>query len=316
MNKIKIHKHGIAFLLLMLMVSNMTLVGWAKALLPTSAQPQQRKKLPPAKVVPVPDDWITIEDEEMGYSFEVPKGTKHTVEKKDDIVFIFATPPAPIAAQVVVVAFKNRRYTKENLLKIASGMMTKMGAKSMTPGELVEVSEEYSVTDYTGTSPVGVFRGKALVATGVNDSYVMLVSAEEAKFKANEEVIDILWAGFSILPAGAHISDLTLGKDKAMRQPAEEFTTTETIFAAVKISKNEGTVTVKGKLHVVEIAGQKPGPIPATEVTLTVKGDNTANFNFSKPTKGWPLGTYKFEAVMLNEKGEATDTQSHEFTVN
>ena len=281
-----------------------------------AANTQQRKAPPASKVVPVPADWITIEDEELGYSFEAPKGTEHAVEKKDNFVLITAAPPAPIAAKVILLAFKNRKDTKENLLKFAMGWLKGLQVKTITPGELVEVSQEYSVADFTATVPAGAVKGKALVATGVNDSYVMMVVVDEAKFKANEEVMDEIWGSFSILPAGAHISDLTLGKDKAMRQPAEEFATTETIFAAVKISKNEGAVTVKGMLHVVEIAGQKPGPIPATEVTITVKGDNTANFNFSKPTRGWPLGKYKFEAVMLNEKGEATDTQSHEFTVN
>ncbi len=257
MDKIKVCKNGIALLMLALLAGNLTMAGSAKTVPLTGAQPQQGKK-PPAKVL-VPADWITIEDEEVGYSFEVPKGTKHTIEKKGAVAFIHATPPAPIAVSVVVLAYKNRKYTKENLLELAMGTMKGLGATSMTPGELVEVSEEYSVADYTGTSPAGAFRGKALVATGVNDSYVMMAAAEEAKFKANEEVIDELWGSFSILASGAHISDLTLGKDKAMRQPAEEFTTTETIYAAVKISKNEGTVTVKGMLHVVEIAGRKQG---------------------------------------------------------
>ncbi len=314
MNKIKIHKNGIAFLMLMLMVSNLTMAGWAKTVPPTGAQPQQSKK-PPAKV-PVPADWITIEDEELGYSFEAPKGTEHAVEKKDNFVLITAAPPAPIAAKVILLAFKNRKDTKENLLKFAMGWLKGLQVKTITPGELVEVSQEYSVADFTATVPGGAVKGKALVATGVNDSYVMMVVVDEAKFKANEEVMDEIWGSFSILPTGAHISELTLGKDKAMRQPTEEFTTTETIFAAAKISKNEGTVKVIGRLHVVAIAGQKPGPIPGIETTVMIKGEGTANFQYSKPTKGWPLGKYKFEAEVLAENGEQKDVQSYEFTVN
>lgn len=114
----------------------------------------------------------------------------------------------------------------------------------------------------------------------------------------------------------AHISELTLGKDNAMHQPTDEFGVNDTIYAAVKIAENRGTVTVKGRLHVVEIAGQKPGPIAALDVNVTIKGENTADFQFSKPTKGWPVGTYKFEALVINAKGEEIDSDSHEFSVN
>ncbi len=319
MSKIKQRPHGIALLMLMLLAGNATFTCWAKSLYAVtewSLEQPQRKAPPPGKVVPVPDDWITIEDEELGYSFEVPKGTKHTVDKKDDLVFIHAVPPAPIAVAVLVFVYRGKQHTKETLLKIAMETVKGLGAKTLTAGELVEVDKQYSVADYTGAHPEGAFKGKVLVATGAKDSYVMLVSSEAAKFKANEEVMDELWGSFSILPAGAHISELTLGKDKAMRQPAEEFTTTETIFAAAKISKNEGTVKVIGRLHVVAIAGQKPGPIPGIEITVTIKGEGTANFQFSKPTKGWPLGKYKFEAQVLAENGEQKDVQSYEFTVN
>ncbi len=321
MSTIKQRQHGIALLVLMLLVGNTTVTCWAKSLCTVtewSLEQPQRKAPPPGKVIPVPADWITIEDEEIGYSFEAPKGTEHAVEKKDNFVLITAAPPAPIAAKVILLAFKNRKDTKETLLKFAMGWLKGLQVKTITPGELVEVSQEYSVADFTATVPGGAVKGKALVATGVNDSYVMMVVVDEAKFKANEEVMDEIWGSFSILPAGAHISELTLGKDKAMRQPAEEFTTTETIYAAVKISKNEGTVKVKGRLHVVEIPGQKAGPIPGIEMIVTVTGEsqNTANFQFSKPTKGWPLGKYKFEALLIDASGKTIGTESHEFIVN
>lgn len=317
MSKIRQRQNGIALLALMLLVGSATVTGWGKSPEPAKTSgSQQRKGSPTGKVVPVPADWITIEDEELGYSFEVPKGTEHAVEKKDNFVLITAAPPEPIAAKVILLAFKNRKDTKENLLKFAMGWLKGLQVKTITPGELVEVSKEYSVADYAGTVPMGAFKGKALVATGNNDSYVMMVMVDAAKFKANEEVMDEIWGSFSILPAGAHISELTLGKDKAMRQPTEEFTTTETIFAAVEISKNEGTVKVIGRLHVVAIAGQKPGPIPGIETTVMIKGKGTANFQFGKPTKGWPLGKYKFEAEVFAENGEQIDSQSQEFTVN
>ena len=314
MDKIKVRKNGIALLMLALLAGNLTMDGWAKGRSLTGAQPQQAKKAP-AKV-PVPADWITIEDEELGYSFEVPKGTEQTVNKKDNVVFIQAVLPAPITATVHLFVFRGKQLTKEEIRTLATDALKRLGVKTSTVGELAEADKQSSVADYTATRTDDVaIKGKALVATGIKDSYLMLVSSDAARFKANEEIIDEIWGSFSIPPSGAHISDLTLGKDKAMRQPTEEFTTTETIFAAVKISKNEGTVKVIGRLHVVAIAGQKPGPIPGIETTVMIKGEGTANFQYSKPTKGWPLGKYKFEAEVLAENGEQKDVQSYEFTV-
>lgn len=120
----------------------------------------------------------------------------------------------------------------------------------------------------------------------------------------------------TVLASEAHISEVTLGTDKKMSDPTDEFESDETIFAAVEIAENTKTVKVKGRLHVVQIAGQRPGPIPGLEVIVTIKGEATANFQFSKPTKGWPHGTYKFEALLINENGETIDTESHEFTVH
>jgi hypothetical protein len=114
----------------------------------------------------------------------------------------------------------------------------------------------------------------------------------------------------------ANIGGLKLGKDKEVQQETKTFAANETIYSAVTISSNPGTVTVKGKLHVVEIEGQKAGPIPGAETTVTVAGEGTANFNFTQPNKGWPQGKYKFEALMLNEDGEQKDSKSQDFTVN
>jgi hypothetical protein len=113
----------------------------------------------------------------------------------------------------------------------------------------------------------------------------------------------------------ANIGGLKLGKDKEMQQETKTFEATETIYSAVTISNNPGTVKVKGSLQVVEIEGQKAGPIPGTEATVTIAGAGTANFNFTPPTNGWPQGKYKFEAMMLNEDGEQKDSKSQDFTV-
>lgn len=114
----------------------------------------------------------------------------------------------------------------------------------------------------------------------------------------------------------ASIGGLKMGKDKEMSQQTTAFEATDTIYSAVTISMNPGTVKVKGSLHVVEIEGQKAGPIPGAETTVTIAGENTATFHFNQPANSWPPGKYKFEALMLNEDGEQKDSKSQEFTVN
>jgi hypothetical protein len=124
-----------------------------------------------------------------------------------------------------------------------------------------------------------------------------------------------LLGSFSIPAFDAHISEVTLGHDKKMTEPSDEFDADDTIFAAVDIEENTRTVTVKARLHIVEVEGQKAGLIPGIEAIVTIKGEGTADFQFSKPTKGWPLGTYKFEALLLDASGKTIDTEEHEFTV-
>lgn len=119
----------------------------------------------------------------------------------------------------------------------------------------------------------------------------------------------------TIFASEAHISEVALGHDKKISEPTDDFDSDDTIFAAVEIEENTKTVKVIGRLHIVEVAGQKAGPIPGIETSVTLTGDGVANFQFSKPTKGWPLGTYKFVALLVDGKGETIDTEEHEFTV-
>ena len=125
-----------------------------------------------------------------------------------------------------------------------------------------------------------------------------------------------LAAACSFNVSTANIGGLKLGKDKEMQQETKTFESTDTIYAAIVISSNPGDVTVKGRLHVVEVEGQKAGPIPGLEMAVKMQGAGTANINFSQPNNGWPSGKYKFEALMLNEEGEQKDAKSQEFTVN
>ena len=92
-------------------------------------------------------------------------------------------------------------------------------------------------------------------------------------------VIDELGVSFSMLASEAHISEVTLGHDKKISEPTEDFHSDDTIFAAVEISENTKTVKVKGRLHIVEVEGQKAGPIPGIEAIVTLSGEGILTFS-------------------------------------
>lgn len=125
-----------------------------------------------------------------------------------------------------------------------------------------------------------------------------------------------LAAACSFSVSTAKIGGLKMGKDKEMSHETTAFEATDSIYSAVAISMNPGDVKVKGSLHIVEVEGQKPGPIPGLEKSIPMSGEGTANFSYTPPTNGWPKGKYKFEAIMLNENDEQKDSKSQEFTVN
>ncbi|MFL6253728.1 MAG: hypothetical protein ACJ74T_01775 [Pyrinomonadaceae bacterium] len=115
----------------------------------------------------------------------------------------------------------------------------------------------------------------------------------------------------------ANISDLKLGKDKALTQPTSSFAATDTIYAVATVSNAPGAVKVKGRLAIEDVEGEQSGPIPGLETTVEVPGSGTATFNFTPPpSSGWPKGKYKLEVFMLNDAGEQKDQKSASFTVN
>ncbi len=118
------------------------------------------------------------------------------------------------------------------------------------------------------------------------------------------------------VPNDPHIAEVTLGHDAKMTEPTEDYDSDDTIFAEVELAENEKTFRVKGRLHVIEVPGQNAGPIPALDVIVTVPaGKDTANFQYSNPTNGWPKGKYKFEALLIDASGKTIDAESHEFMV-
>lgn len=146
----------------------------------------------------MPDNWIYVYDETKGYGFYVPEGTTGETETVDGVDTFMATTPAPSELGIVVIAFKDKTMTKDDLLDVAVKFLQEMG-ETVTPGKLTGESDEYAVAEASTTSKDGK-KGKAkiLVGTDVTDNYVMLIGTDESKYAANEKIIDEIWGSFEM----------------------------------------------------------------------------------------------------------------------
>ena len=168
-----------------------------------NALPQQ-KKPPASKVVPHPENWITLTDKKKGYSFDVPQGTVSGTQKSSELDLFMAVVPEPYGVGVLVMAFKDPKLSKDDLINFATGAMNGMNVKNFKVVDVVELNDDYSLGTYTALNNEGKpIRGKVLVATDVTDNYVMIVGTEVSKYKANEEIIDEIWGSFTMRSGGA-----------------------------------------------------------------------------------------------------------------
>lgn len=155
---------------------------------------------------PVPDNWIDIYDEQKGYSFAVPGGTTGGSDTKDGVDVYVAKTPAPSEIGVIVLSFKDKTLSKENLLDTAKEFIQGMsdGKATVTMGALQAESDDYSIADAVTKGDGKSNKVRILVGTDVSDNYIMILACEdEAKFAANEKVIDEIWGSFEIWSGGA-----------------------------------------------------------------------------------------------------------------
>lgn len=153
------------------------------------------------KTVTVPEDWVYVYNEQRGYGFEVPADSTGESNTVDGVDVFAAMTPSEIG--VMVLAFKDASLSKEDLLDAAEKVLSEMG-QTVQAGKLTGESEDYSVAEATMTGKDGKkSKVKVLVGTDVTDNYVMIVGTEEAKFAANEKIIDMIWGSFEMWSGGA-----------------------------------------------------------------------------------------------------------------
>lgn len=153
------------------------------------------------KEVPVPADWVHLYDEGKGYGFSVPAGTTKETGNEGGIDFSALTTPSGI--DIFALAYKNKKLTKEDLLRDAVAFLQGMGQK-VTPGTLKAESDDYAIADATTVLEDGG-KGKLriMVGTDVSDNYVLILGTETDKFAANEKIIDEIWGSFEMWSGGA-----------------------------------------------------------------------------------------------------------------
>ena len=169
---------------------------------PASSAAAKTEKKPP-QTNPVPADWIRMHDDVKGYEFMVPQGTKDAQDNKDGVDVYMASVPAPYDIGVMVVAFKDKTLSKEDLLKRAENILKAFEEKDIKIEAAKELSDDYSVATFTSTGKDGKpGKGKILVAIDVTDNYIMLVGGDADKFAANEKTIDEIWGSFGMYSGG------------------------------------------------------------------------------------------------------------------
>jgi hypothetical protein len=165
--------------------------------------PKTKMTVPAAKVVPVPENWVAMTDDDKGYGFKIPEGTERKSETYNGVDVFMAKTPAPSSVNAFVMAFKDKTTSKEDLMKFASNFLEGMGEKDVKITDVVELSDDYSLAMISSVDAKGkVTKGKVLVATDVTDNYVMLLGTDETEFKENEKVMDEIWGSFTMSSGG------------------------------------------------------------------------------------------------------------------
>ncbi|MFN2578529.1 MAG: hypothetical protein ABR607_12655 [Pyrinomonadaceae bacterium] len=168
-----------------------------------SASPRGNEKKAPS-TNPIPADWIRMADDVKGYEFMVPQGTQHQTQNVEGVDVYLATVPAPYEVGVIVIAFKDKSLSKDDLLKRAENVLKSMGEKDIKIDSPKELSEDYSLANCSSVDEKGkTTKAKILVGTDVTDNYIMLVGTDADKFAGNEKTIDEIWGSFGMYSGGA-----------------------------------------------------------------------------------------------------------------
>src|SRR5882762_2902925 len=104
----------------------------------------------------------------------------------------------------------------------------------------------------------------------------------------------------------AHAADVSVEVYMTSTAGGEEETSfapdTPKLFAMFKTKGIKDGDKVRGVLIAEDVGDVAPANTKVLEKTLALDGDtDDGDFNFSKPTKGWPVGKYRVEVYVNHE---------------
>jgi hypothetical protein len=114
----------------------------------------------------------------------------------------------------------------------------------------------------------------------------------------------------------ARAGDASVSVKMATELGGDETTTfapdTEKIYALLKTTGAKNGDKLRAVLIAEDVGDVAPANTKVLETKLDLEGDtDDGDFNFSKPTKGWPVGKYRVD-IYLNDQLATTA----KFTVN
>jgi hypothetical protein len=113
----------------------------------------------------------------------------------------------------------------------------------------------------------------------------------------------------------ANLSSLRTSKDKEGKSESTKFEAGDTLYGSAAVSNNPGKVKVKLYLTVDDVHGLTKGDtLKGSDVSVDVDGDGAAAYSVPV-SAGFPAGTYKLNADMLNDSGEKKDSKSVNVTI-
>lgn len=156
--------------------------------------------IPENKRVAVPQEWLVVYDENRGYEFRVPEGTKEEWQSFDDTEIYIANLPVPTKVTLMVAAYKDEDTEKATILKKAQKILETLDQRNIQFNETKqEITRNYYIVKFSAVDEKNsIIKGKLLVGLDKTDNFLMFVTSPEANFKANEKIIDEIWSNFQM----------------------------------------------------------------------------------------------------------------------
>ena len=177
-----------------------------------------KKKVTEDESNPLPDSWIRVFDDKLGYEFKVPAGTpkmKLSMSNDKKTAYYTTQTPKPHQIDLALAIFKDPSLNKDQVEAKTKKLLQDFGDLDVKIGNAVDMGHDYSLADFTSRMQAGKKnKGVVLVALDKTDNYVFYVSCEAADYEENKATIDHIWKSFEMDSGGASGTDGSADPDE------------------------------------------------------------------------------------------------------